>query len=146
MPEDERLAFVTEVASSLNPSERRKLAEALRGLEAGAPKPATVFEPRKPAETPGMRPAVPGMRPAAPGMRPAAPMAAPVEPVPRPTSGTDQTVDKELRKLMATQRTSTSDIRKQLFSCLALGALAMAVIVAMAVGGKELFDWVMARF
>ena len=126
LPEESRATFILEVAASLPPHKRAALLSGLNTLTVPQAKPVAAAPPS-----------------AAPPPRAAVPSAE-APPVRHPETLTDAQKEALLHSEMqqfSMQPTHASTIKRQVWSCLAIGLLATLAIVGLGIGGRKAFDW-----
>lgn len=140
LPKEDRLAFLSEVYQSLSPDDRKLVtsgAKPGKSMASSSIKTAQTDHVPIPKDT---------QREAAPeSVRAAQPeQSAKADTAPSGSESKEKAalVEAEFKKMIATQRSSPTDMRKQLINCFGLGILGIAIIIAMAVLGKAGFEYI----
>lgn len=143
LPAEDRIAFLAEVWESLSDKERRLISGDSPLTRPTAPTKATTSKATKP----------PVRGPVAKAPRP--------EPVSAPTNTTAPTktseelsdeakqalIEAQFKQFSAKQQMTTdtaASMRKQLVGCMGLGLLALFLFLALSVGGKQAWDFLMS--
>ena len=130
MPVHQRIAFLREVASTLDPEERK-----------------AVFDEDAPGETAGHAIREPLSNEVAGPVEPEPSGINLKKPEPAPEKPNQKfMIENQMKRLAAQHGTGSGDIRRQFAGCVGLGLLLAAIVVFSAVMGKEVVDWVLAAF